>query len=445
MATKSIKILTPDFILSFKDQYKKTTSDLNQLFESINSSFISSTNKNDKYKNIKIVKSNKKSTNKWKACLNSSNSLTIEIKNILNKICIENFDKLSNELILEIKIVDYNSLLTLSNELFNRILIHPVYIDVYIKLILKIYQVTKEKWKFNNYDLRTCLIDMTQRKFYKDYNTSEIEDLNKMLKEDFLNNLLDIELEGLSQDEIAIKEKSMSLSNVKFITKMYIQGFIHKNCFKEILETLINLESKINVEALIEILNVFEREDDVLQELFSKLSKLSKKKTLDFRLKFIYEEALKNYNSKFNSKANYTKKTKQTNTDSKKIFIIEASNIIDEYMEIEEYEEIIEFMKESVNTYNDTCKFIEILFYKMICGVSKDYLKIRNLFKKINKEKNIKFSHLKRGFNHIKKNYSDIKLDYPMATNNINKFIKFCSQNKIAKKNYLEEISKTFE
>ena len=49
-----------EYILSFKNVIDKTNSDLDQLFESINSSFISSSNKNDKYKNIKIINTSKK-------------------------------------------------------------------------------------------------------------------------------------------------------------------------------------------------------------------------------------------------------------------------------------------------------------------------------------------------------------------------------------------------
>ena len=139
---------------------------MNELFESINSSFISSTNKNDKYKNIKFVKNIKKSTNKWKASLNNANNnMVTTIKNVLNKLCLENFDKISDEFILEIKIDSYLGLHTLATELYNRILMHPVYIDLYIKLAIKIAGICQNHWTFNNENLIKTLINFLKNSY----------------------------------------------------------------------------------------------------------------------------------------------------------------------------------------------------------------------------------------------------------------------------------------
>lgn len=440
MDTKPVTCLTTEFILSFKNICNNATNELDQLFESINSSFISSTNKNDKYKHIKIVRVGKKSSNKWKLSLNSANNLTTLIKNILNKISVDNFEKLSTELILKLQIDNYTSLLVLANELFNRILINPVYIDIYIKLIMKILCITKDIWQFNENNLQTVLINMAQQKFYTDYLKNDIEELNNLYDTDFLSNITTIELEGLCNDEKIVKKKSMSLSNIKFIVKIYQKGLLDKKPFENIVNILIQQSCINSVESLIEILNVFEEEDDVLQKLSLKLNKISKKKSLDFRLQFIYEEALKRYYGKQTIKITYNKTTFNNKIETKKIYQNGCINIIDEYIELEEYNEVKEFLYESNNNYTELCYFVEILFFKTVCGLNKDYTKLKNLFKQINKEKLLKLVHIKKGINYLIQNCIDLKMDYPTSEENIKKFIKFLTLNKILKKDYLEEI-----
>ena len=97
-----IKILSPETIFSFKDKINKTNKELDQLFESINSSFISSTNKNDKYKNIKFTNHFKKSTNKWKKSLEENDSIKLLVKNNINKLSKDNFDKVTDDLIFSL-------------------------------------------------------------------------------------------------------------------------------------------------------------------------------------------------------------------------------------------------------------------------------------------------------------------------------------------------------
>jgi hypothetical protein len=418
--------LNYEYILSYKNIIDKTNSNLDELFESINSSFISSSNKNDKYKNIKIINSTKKSTNKWKSSLSNSDNILIKIKNIMNKISENNFEKLTNELLMEINISDYLSLLILSNELFNRVITHPAYINIYIKLIIKVLYVSHNKWNFDNKNLIHLLLNMTQRKFYDDFKKDHLNEIDKIFDETFLYNITKIELEGLNNDEIIIKNKSMTLSNVKFIVKLYQVNLLKKNDFNEMLNIITTASDKQNIESLIEILSLFDYDDAIISKKKHVLYKILKLKNLDFRLKFIYEEALKKYFSKTSDKTFIEKeKEKDVSKKNDKFFSIGCQNIIEEYLSIQEFEEITLYLEKSQkNHYEMTC-FAEELFVKIICSRDNEFDILKKMLKKLMKKKILRTTHIKKAKKYIDKNIDDLSIDYPNCNDKLDKLNKF--------------------
>ena len=439
-----MKKFLPETILSFKDQILNTNLELDQLFESINSSFLSSTNKNDKYKNIKFISHFKKSTNKWKKSLeekniSSNDSIKLNVKNSINKLSKDNFDKVTTELIMNLNITDYNSLIILSNEIFNFIIMHPIYMDIYIDLIKKIYYVTQDHWNFEGHNLITTLIDMSQIKYFDDYKT--LDDLDDLINVTLMNNMKFIELEGLSDDELMIVNKSMKISNIKFIFNLYDVGFLDKTVFNNILLDLIGLKTKSSIEALIEILNSSEVNNKVILNNINQLNKLTKISNFDFRIKFIYGEALAKFivNKKVLKKTSNLKKKKNTEDSYK----IGCENILEEYIMIQEQDEIFAYLKET-NDYNELCKFTEILIKNILCSKDTDFNKLKLLLKTLTNKKFLKISNIKKGFNNNLKNFNDLIIDFPKAEKNLNKFLSFNYKTKLLKKEFVNELLKRY-
>ena len=250
-----------------------------------------------KFKDIKIIKNIKKSNNKWKTELNlakKDNNMTIlvKVKNILNKITDDNFDSISDELISIIKINNYNELLIFSNEIFNRIIVNPIYIDVYIKLIIKVFLITENEWMFNENNILTVLVNNTQRKFLNDFNQDNYDNFINLLDKDFINNINDITFDGLEEKEVNIKKKSMALSNIKLIVKLHQNNIICDNRINEII-VLTASNNKSSIEALIEILDMQTEKYDIYLNN-KNFESILDNNDCDFRLKFIDEKHLKN-------------------------------------------------------------------------------------------------------------------------------------------------------
>ena len=433
-----IKVLSPETIYSFKEVVNNNNKELDQLFESINSSFISSTNKNDKYKNIKFINHFKKSTNKWKKSLeDKSNSIKLLVKNSINKLSKDNFNKVTDELILSLKIKNYESLILLGNEIFNVILMHPVYLEFYLNLIVKIYYVTNDKWVFDSNNLIKLLIDMAQIKYYVDY--KKIDELENLINPVLSDNMNFIELEGLSQDEIQIVEKSMKISNIKFIVRMYSLKFLDKKIFENILLELIKFKTMDSMEALIEILNLCEPNDPEILKNITKLNKLRDSECFDFRLTFIYGEALQKFDK---TKPKIRKKVSTKPVKKKKVdtFMIGCENILEEYIMIEEFDEIKEYLKDSLNNYHELSKFSEVLIKTIICGRDTDFTKLKKLIKSLTSKKMLKSSNFKKGINNNLKNYNEIIIDYPKANKNLSKFISYSTKSNIIKKDFIDAL-----
>jgi hypothetical protein len=438
-----IKLLSPEVILSFKNRVDKSSKELDQLFESINSSFISSTNKNEKYKNIKFINHFKKSTNKWKKSIEDKGSVKLLVKNNVNKLSDNNFDKISEELIFNLKINNYESLIILANELFNSVIMHPVYINNYINLIKKIYYVTSDHWNYDGKSLIDLLIIMSQIKYFMDYR--KLDEIEDSLDNTFTETVQFIELDGLDEKELKIVNKSMKISNIKFIVQMYLNKFLDSTIMDNIIVELINLETTHSIEALIEILNMCENNDKIINKNFTKLEKLKSSKEFDFRLNFIYGEALCKYDNKKSNSVKVKKLSPKQPVKKEDLFMIGCENIIEEYIMIEEFEEVYEYLKDSQDNYHDLCKFSDVLIRSILCSKEIDYTKLKSLVKQLMGKKILKPSNWKKGFNNNIKNFEDIMLDYPKANKNLSKFITYSKKSNIIKEDYINELITKYE
>ena len=438
-----IKLLSPEVILSFKNRVDKSSKELDQLFESINSSFISSTNKNEKYKNIKFINHFKKSTNKWKKSIEDKGSVKLLVKNNVNKLSDNNFDKISEELIFNLKINNYESLIILANELFNSVIMHPVYINNYINLIKKIYYVTSDHWNYDGKSLIDLLIIMSQIKYFMDYR--KLDEIEDSLDNTFTETVQFIELDGLDEKELKIVNKSMKISNIKFIVQMYLNKFLDSKIMDNIIVELINLETTHSIEALIEILNMCENNDKIINKNFTKLEKLKSSKEFDFRLNFIYGEALCKYDNKKSNSVKVKKLSPKQPVKKEDSFMIGCENIIEEYIMIEEFEEVYEYLKDSKDNYHDLCKFSDVLIRSILCSKEIDYTKLKSLVKQLMGKKILKPSNWKKGFNNNIKNFQDIMLDYPKANKNLSKFITYSKKSNIIKEDYINELITKYE
>jgi len=434
--------IEPETILFFKNNIKNGNSELNQLFESINSSFISSSNKTNKFKHIKIIKHVKKSSNKWKTELNlakKDNNITIlvKVKNILNKITDDNFDNISDELISIIKINNYNELLIFSNEIFNRIIVNPVYIDVYIKLIIKVFLITDNNWTYNDNNILTVLVNNTQRKFLNDFNKDNYNSFINLLDKDFVNNINDITLDGLEEKEVIIKKKSMALSNIKLIIKLHQNNIICDDNINEIINILTESNNKASIEALIEILDMQTEKYDIYNNNKEKFETVLNNNDYDFRLKFIYEEAFKKYFNNYKFSKKY--KIKERKIISESSFDVESNNILDEYIELGQSIEVIEHL----NTLDCAItKFINILLTKILCSKNNAYKQLEKLFLNLYKKNYFRRSDIKKEIKYIFKSLKDIAIDYPIAYNNLKNILNFIGKNKIID---LEFINKSLQ
>ena len=313
--------------------------------------------------------------------------------------------------------------------------------DFYIKLITKMYYITLDKWVFESNNIINILINMAEIKYYNDY--KNLDNLEELMDITLLENMKFIELEGLTNKELQIVEKSMKISNIKFILKLYEQKFLDAKIFESILHEMINFKTTDSMEALIEILNMCENNNPEILKNMNKLLKLKKSNLFDFRLTFIYGESLLKYNKNYKEKkvSKRESKQKKPKVDS---FVIGCQNILDEYVMIGELEEINEYLKDSINNYTDLCKFSEVLIRNILCCKETDYTKLKSLIKTLTSKKILKLSNVKKGFTNNLKQFNDISIDYPKATKNLNKLITYSTNSNIIKQDFIDDLIKKY-
>mgnify|MGYP006444406783 CR=1 FL=1 len=97
----------------------------------------------------------------------------------------------------------------------------------------------------------------------------------------------------------------------------------------------------------------------------------------------------------------------------------------------------------SVN-YSDLCKFSDVLIKTILCCKETDYIKLKGLIKTLTSKKILKLANVKKGFTNNLKQFNDIAIDYPKATQNLNKLITYSTKSNIIKQDFIDDLIKKY-
>jgi len=258
---------------------------------------------------------------------------------LLNKLSIDNFDLIIKEFIEKFNDIDQENYNIILKELYINILKNDKFTDLFVKFYHKINNIYNYKYKFNN----SQCIDMVEYKTQFDYNVIE-----KNLEFDFLN---------------SFDSEENKINNLKLICFLINSNNLKKNIIDEISKMLLNSDviPSINFWFLDENIK-----DNIKYNFNTYNNKLNNKLNNDLnnRYKIILKNLLdKLFNNKDPSENIVnTEKLIIEDNDVKNVIEIEAYNIIEEYLLLEDLEEIKTYINENSLDNNNLKYFFKESF-----------------------------------------------------------------------------------
>jgi len=328
-------------ILSYKNvNINILTEELSNIFDSINNSFLQST---QYLENRKKINYNQINSSKWKK-INSN--INTKLLSLLNKITDETFSNIL-EKILNSNIINNNQLNILSDDIMYKIINDTDNNKLYCSLIKKI--IDSGLWYFKN-----------EEKDYINFRIYFIEKLEKEFKENINNIELLNETYISNEDEyFNIKKKLTSLINT--IINLHLMHVLSDQVMDHVVDKLkekYSLEHPDAIEFLYKINEIHNYEDvtEFLKQLL--------KENIPNRLKFMIE-----------------------NINNPVIKVEKNINVIDEYKKFL-IDGNLDLLKKNVNNklvYLDLLKF---LFNKLVSVNLNEIDKYLNLIKKVKDKMN---------------------------------------------------------
>lgn len=373
-----------EFLLSFKDYDELLKLD-DEFIKSLPDNFLKTYSKKVKKKIIKpISKNNILKNTKLQTAKNKDEN---KVKLILNKLSQDNFDNIIQEFLekfTEINQENYNIILKV---MYEKIVNDEKFIYIFFKFYNLINNIYSSIYDLNN----KYFIDMIQAKTFYDYNNEKLDEnmifLEKInMEENRINNLKLIIL--------LVESKNFSIEILSTVTKILVSS----NYIPDIVFWFSNNCINNNI-----------KKDDYNNLLLEKLNK-------DINNRYVI--LLKNLlgiNDNFNNTINetITEDEYQIEIKEEKIksdFEIETDNIIEEFILLEDFEEIIQFFDTFKTEVKNVKIFMTTLLNFYFNNTLSNYSKFQKLFINLKKNKLIEIEIFKSSLYDVLNNEN--KFDY---------------------------------
>ena len=412
-------IYTPEQIFNYKDT-NKLTSELEEYLTSIKKCMESCTDSKDfkiKLKKYEI----KLSSNKWyrKRFMTHDEKIKKNINSLLNKLTDKNYQEITN-LVLGLKLDNYNLLEYLCKNIIEKCILEKQYIKNWSFLINKVFCNNLKKWNFNDTFIFKIFLELCQKKFEK------LLGLNYHSK---LCDLYDKDIDAF------YKMKNKYCNFILMLSELYLIGFISENKIKSIFSCFLNnTDNYYEVELAVIVTDHLK--NDKLQKIFldKYIKNLINYKNINKKIKFMIMDILES-----------KEESNKTKTEDKNIFMsdeeieVKIKNIINEFILEKDYKYSLTCYKE-INTKPKSNKVIYEFILNLIESENNKFNDIFYLLKKLIKDKTIKYNNIKFGLIDILKDYDELILDYPMLDQQIIKILNLFTKSKIIEVNNLKFI-----
>jgi len=386
-----------EYLLSFKDHDDLKNLD-DEFLNLISENFIKSYSKKVKKKLIKpILKCNLLKNSKLQT---EKNTIESKVNLILNKLSKNNFDQIIEEFIIkfsEIEQYDFNIIL---KSLFVKAIKDEKFINIFLKFYNIINQIYSYLFDFNNkyfIDILETKIKFDYQKIKLDTEYSFLENLNS--EENRINSLKIliylVEKNNLKINVInVVSDYLMETDYIPDINFWFSNKFIkNKLDIKNFNEKLVNkLSNEINNRSLVLLKNLLDS-NDIQYEL-----------NLDEEL----DEDSDEENSIFNNLDDETTKSD---------FEIQIDNILEEYLLLEEFDEVSSLIETFNKDENKKKIFMETLLNFFFNSTLNNVNKFKKLFVNLKKSKQFKIEIYKNSLIELLNN--DDRFDYTDLENKI--------------------------
>lgn len=359
-----------EFLKSFKDHSSFQTLNDEDLKKF---SLLIKPNKKNKYKKIKN-NDNKKSLSNVKEKLQiSKEKIESKFSLLINKLDFNNITKILEEFITKFKDINENDYNLFQKYIFTRILKDSKFQLLYMDFFMKIKNIYSSLFDFSD----EYFILLVEYKFKYDYCGKK------------LNIIHDFNLDEIHE----LNSEENRINNINLILKFINNGLFNKNIIDELAIILFNSEYIPDIYNFINDKFIMNNYDFTK---FYDILKFKVNNKMDNRCKVILNSILDKFGIEYkhinnrsdsitsiesdidNEKLNYeiTLKTVQSFEQYKSKIEIEIDNIIEEYLLIEDFEEIKNYLENNENVVN----FMEELFNYYFKNNLNQFEKFKSLF-----------------------------------------------------------------
>ena len=369
-----------DFLLSFKDHpsYQNLSDVQIKKF-----SVLIKSNKKNKNKKLKI-NDNKKSSSQVKEKIQiSKDKIENKFSLLINKLDPSNVNKIIEEFISKFKDISDSEFIIFQKYVYTRILKDYKFQSIYLDFFFKIKEILSIIFNYNE----EHFISLVEYKFKIDY--SDITSCDDSNLNDFTS-----ELKSYNSEDNRI-------NNLELIIKFIEKGYFNKDILDEVADILLKSKYIPDIYKFIK--------NDYIKKMykFEKYYDLLKSKVndnMDNRYKVILNSILENFGIEYFQKLNERSdsitsndididtnyeidlKTVESFEKFKSKIEIEIGNIIEEYLLIEDFEEINNYLENQNNVNNFMKELINFYFKNNL----NNYEKFKSLFLNFRNNQNVK-------------------------------------------------------
>jgi len=391
-----------EFLLSFKN-HKDTLELDSEFLKIVSENFTKNYSKKTKKKNIKpILKCNLLKNIKLQ---NDKNKTEYKANLLINKLSKDNFEEIIKEFIITFLEIEQDDFDIILEKIFTKMIKDDKFIGLFFKFYNKIYTIYNNLFDLSNQHL----IDLIEQKIKFDYNSLKLEEDYKFIEnldseENRINGLrlviLLLESNNLNKDIINIISNylvgSKYIPDIYFwFSNKYIINNTNLECYYD------RLKNKLT--------------DDINNRYIILLKNLLDNNNIE------YDNIEYNEESESETEPDNESVCNLENSTEKSEFEIEIDNILEEYMLLEEFDEVLMFI-EPFKHDNATIKlFMNYLLDFYFNSSLTNLNKFKNLFINLKRTKIIKSDIFKQSLSELLCN-SD-SYDYMNLSTKIEKLI----------------------
>lgn len=384
-----------EYLLSFKDHKDLQNLD-NDFLNSISDNFIKSYSKKVKKKIIKpILKCNLLKNSKLQA---DKNTVESRVNLILNKLSKNNFEQIIEEFLIKFSEIDQNVYDIILKSIFIKMIKDEKFITIFFKFYNNINQIYGYLFEFNNKEF----INLIELKIKNDYLNL---DLNENMK--FLENF---------------KSEEHRLNSLKLLIYLVEKKNLHINVINIVSDFLMNTDfiPDINFWFSNKFIKNNLNINDFNKKLVDKLNNEMNNRSLVL-LKNLLDSNDIDYQIEDEDNEEEIFESSVEEVSDKTEFEIQIDNILEEYLLLEEFDEILSFFENFINEDTDKKQFMSSLINFYFNSPLNNLSKFKKLFVNLKKSKLIKSELYKNSLNEILNN--DDRFDYIDLDNKILKLL----------------------